>query len=252
MGAGPREADSRFSPPRQQQSDFPLPGPPSRVIGQLPLEDGGGDTRRRERRLPSLPPPLRLSLSPPLFYLPVFAPELTCALPHHYPHGSARHCKFLFSSPSSASVMCPSPRTHTHTPRCDPSLPSCQSLLFLAVRWPGQSVAPGPRAAAVMTGNAGLHTLSTNMWRSACHTCPQLHCTHTHTLTHSGVYMDNCQALTFSSASLSDELLCSRNPPFLRCSSVFTVYRKLSVSCPQMCKTGSTKAPLNSIPSQGL
>lgn len=66
-------------------------------------------------------------------------------------------------------------------PPCDPSLPSCQSLLFLAAQWPGQAGAPGLQAARVMTGNTGPHTLSGNMRRSACHTCPQLHCAHTHT-----------------------------------------------------------------------
>lgn len=140
---------------------------------------------------------------------PVFAPALTCALPHHYPHRSPRHCEFLCSSPSSACLCHVSQRPPS--PRRDPSLPSCQSLLSLAARWPGQSGAPGPRAPAVMTGKTGLHTLSTTMWRSACHICPQLYCTHTHTNT--GAHA--IQVLTFSLASLSDELLCRRNPPFL-------------------------------------
>ena len=69
-------------------------------------------------------------------------------------------------------------------PPCDPSLPSCQSLLFLAAQWPGQPGAPGLQAARVMTGNTGPHTLSGSMWRSACHTCPQLHCAHTHAHVH--------------------------------------------------------------------
>lgn len=43
----------------------------------------------------------------------------------------------------------------TSLPPCDPSLPSCQSLLFLAAQWPGQIGAPGLQAARVMTGNTG-------------------------------------------------------------------------------------------------
>lgn len=133
--------------------------------------------------------------------------------PHHYPYCSP-HSKFLFSSPSSCSpVICPCPPS---LPPYDPSLPSCQSLLFLAAQWPGQTGAPGLQAACVMTGNARLHTLSSNMWRSACHTCLQLYCTYTHTCCDS-VCMDNCQtaqAITFDSAKVSDEVEWSRTTPF--------------------------------------
>lgn len=119
----------------------------------------------------------------------------------------------------SLSPFCPP----SSLPPCDPSLPSCQSLLFLAAQWPGQAGAPGLQAVHVMTGNTGPHTLSGNTWRSACHTCPRIHlCAHTraraHTHTHrDSPCMDNCQtalAVTLDSAKVSDEAQWSRNTPF--------------------------------------
>lgn len=172
-------------------------------------------------------------LTYPLFYLPFFAPRLTHLLPPHYPQRSPHYSKFLFALflPLSLSCLHPSnsplvicPCSPPPLSLCDPSLPSCQSLLFLAAQWPGQAGAPGLQAARVMTANTGPHTLSGNMWRSACHTCPQLHCAHTHAYVrththkcHDSLCMDNCQtalAVTLDSAKVSDEAQWSRNTPF--------------------------------------
>lgn len=68
--------------------------------------------------------------------------------PHSFPSRLAHRCA-LFPPPSRALLSVR-----------DPSLPSCQSLLFPAAQWAGHAAAPRLQAARVMTGNAGLQTPS--------------------------------------------------------------------------------------------
>lgn len=165
---------------------------------------------------PLAPPPPAASLSLPILLAGVNSSSLHPSLSLSCLHASA-------SPPVICPCPSPPPTATTSSPcLCDPSLPSCQSLLFLAAQWPGQAGVPGLEAAHVMTGNTGPHTLSGNTWRSALSylsTASPRTSTHTraHTERHDSLCMDNCQtapAVTLDSAQVSDEAQCRRNTPF--------------------------------------